>query len=358
MIKIGVISVSGRFDSWIRNTLNDSPDLVIAGFWTNLDSIVQDDLVNSVHVILAFFENIDADKHMFQVLKNCFVVFRKPVILVTEEYLYSDTENWHTSFPVIGLLTTSELFLPEGKEILRENIRIGSYVSKEILDSYVTGNDTVLTQDSIEIIPENLQKEAEVTSVSESYPVLLIGASTGGPKVILEIMKIIGPQIKSYAVVIAQHISHIFLERFLLELEVYSPVKIEIIHDRLAFLPGHIYLAPVRRQFILGSDSFFQPDPARHLYPFMPNIDVLFKSVALCYRKNVTAVILSGLGRDGTEGAKIVRQTGGLVIVQDPTSTNVSSMPDSVIAGGYQHYIFQPREIARFLKHYAVKSEL
>ncbi|MCA0446457.1 MAG: chemotaxis protein CheB [Bacteroidetes bacterium] len=357
MIKIGVISVSGRFDSWIRNTLNDSPDLIIAGFWNNLDSIVQDEQVESVHVLLAFFENTDGDRNLFKVLKNCFLIFRKPVILVTEEFLYSDTENWHTSFPVVGLLTTSELFLPEGKDILRENIRIGSYVSKEILESYFiqTVSHELPSQDD-QILESALQIDLSVKQTSA--PVLLIGASTGGPKVILDILAGIGPQISSYSVIIAQHISHIFLERFLVQLQVHCPVQIEIIHDRLAFLPGRVYLAPVRRQFILGPDFFFQPDPARHLYPFMPNIDVLFKSVALCCRKSVTAVILSGLGRDGTEGAKLVRQTGGLVIVQDPTSTDVSSMPDSVIAGGYHHYIFQPRDIARFLKNYAVKAEL
>ncbi|MCK6600494.1 MAG: chemotaxis protein CheB [Bacteroidetes bacterium] len=356
MIKVGVIAASGRFDSWIRQTLNDSQDLIISGFWNQPDGVPGDSSVADLQVLLVFFENSDADKNLFQVLKNCFLLYRKPVILVTEEFLWTETEAWSQSFPVVSSLTVSELYLPDGREHLREAVRMTSYVSREILDSFLDQPAVSLQVPTEE--PAVPEQEPETPGKSAGIPVLLIGASTGGPKVILDLVKKLGKWCETYAIVIAQHLSHSFLEQFIQQVQAVVPVQVELIQTGVQLRQGVLFLAPVRRQFILGSEGFFVPDPGRHLYPFMPNIDVLFKSIALFSGKEVICLILSGLGRDGTEGARLVRRTGGLVITQQPGTAEISSMPDSVTAAGLQHFILTPDEMAKFLKNYAVKTEL
>ena len=71
-----------------------------------------------------------------------------------------------------------------------------------------------------------------------------------------------------------------------------------------------------------------------------PAVDVLFRSVAQVYGANVLAVVLTGMGADGTRGAAVIREAGGEVIVQDEASSVVWGMPGSVVAASLANRIY------------------
>lgn len=82
------------------------------------------------------------------------------------------------------------------------------------------------------------------------------------------------------------------------------------------------------------------------------SIDIFFKSMAKAYRENGIGVILSGMGSDGVEGIKQIEEHHGLVIVQDPDTTDFNILPQTAITKDDPHMILPPAEIARFLlKH-------
>jgi two-component system CheB/CheR fusion protein len=82
------------------------------------------------------------------------------------------------------------------------------------------------------------------------------------------------------------------------------------------------------------------------------SIDIFFKSMAKCFRENAIGVILSGMGTDGIEGIKTIEDYHGLVIVQDPESTEFNILPQTAILKDDPHAILPPADIARFLVRY------
>jgi two-component system chemotaxis response regulator CheB len=92
-------------------------------------------------------------------------------------------------------------------------------------------------------------------------------------------------------------------------------------------------------EFVLGINHDPQENSCR------PAVDVLFRSVAQSYGANVLAVVLTGMGADGTRGSADVREAGGEIIVQDEASSVVWGMPGSVVAAGLTYRIYPLADI-------------
>ncbi|NUQ80752.1 MAG: chemotaxis protein CheB [Bacteroidetes bacterium] len=361
MIKVGVICPQARQETWIRQVLNDSTDFFVSGTWLPDRSVLTDEHAEQVVVFILFTQGIEDLVSAKSLLADLFLLHGKPMVLISEPEQEPGLRVWNADFPVLRIFLTDSLHLPEVKEEIREQVRIGSYIGPEVLKSFRQSSEPVIRQES-EVsgpiywpVTENQQADASESAGQDDRSVLLIGASTGGPKVILEIFKGMGPFLREYTVIVVQHLSHSFLEKFKSQIETITQLPVVMIAEGVVPERGTIYLTPVRRQFIMGQDGFFIPDPNRHLYPFMPNIDAMFRSTALVFRTKIMAVILSGLGKDGTEGCRMVRTFGGTVIAQEPATAAVDSMPGAVISEGLHHYQFPPREIYRFLKNNGIR---
>jgi two-component system CheB/CheR fusion protein len=82
------------------------------------------------------------------------------------------------------------------------------------------------------------------------------------------------------------------------------------------------------------------------------SIDIFFRSLAETAQERAVAIILSGTGSDGTNGARVVKARQGLVIVQEPESAKYDGMPRAAIAAGVADYILPPEEMPRQLIEY------
>ncbi|QPH41783.1 hypothetical protein IZT61_04830 [Pedobacter endophyticus] len=85
-------------------------------------------------------------------------------------------------------------------------------------------------------------------------------------------------------------------------------------------------------------------------------IDIFFRSLAKDALFNKIAIIFSGMGHDGSEGIKMISESGGYIIAQDPNSADQSSMPLSVIAGGYTDEILQPKQMPKYIREYLARQ--
>lgn len=361
MINVGVICPQSRQETWIRQVLNDSTDFFVAGTWLPDRSVLTDEQAEKPVVFILFTQGLDDLEALRSQFNDLFLLYGRPLVLIADPAQEQEVRTWNADFPVLRVFLVNALHLPEIKEEIREQLRIGSYIGPEVFSNYRKQSDlagrpeTETENHSDWPLVESQTVEQEEIPAADERSLLLIGASTGGPKVILELFRGMGPFLREYTVIIVQHISHSFLEKFKAQIESVTQIPVEMIADGVVPQRGSIYLTPVRRQFIMGPDGSFMPDPNRHLYPFMPNIDVMFRSVAMAYRSRVMAVVLSGLGKDGTEGCRLVRTFGGTIIVQEPSTAAVDSMPVSVISEGLNHYQFPPREIYRFLKNNGIR---
>jgi two-component system, chemotaxis family, protein-glutamate methylesterase/glutaminase len=102
--------------------------------------------------------------------------------------------------------------------------------------------------------------------------------------------------------------------------------------ERLA--PGTVYLAPPDHHLLVDAGGTLSLSSAERVRYVRPAADLLFAALAASFGPRAVAVVLSGSGRDGTDGALAVKRAGGTVIVQDVATSEFTGMPEAAIASG------------------------
>ena len=165
---------------------------------------------------------------------------------------------------------------------------------------------------------------------SGSRDILAIGASTGGPKAVMGILKSLPADLKA-AVFIVQHIASGFARGFSQWLDHDSAIRVRLAVDGEVFNTGEALVAPNDCHMILdkGKVRLVQGEPVNCC---RPSIDVFFNSLADAEGARVVGVLLTGMGKDGAQGLHRIKEQGGVTIVQDETSCVVFGMPKAAIA--------------------------
>lgn len=165
---------------------------------------------------------------------------------------------------------------------------------------------------------------------------ILIGVSTGGPRALAEMLPPLCEKV-DVPIFIVQHMPPTFTQSLAKSLN--SKCRhtvIEGTHQELV-RQGHVYIAPGGRHMLLVKKRNEMMTIINDQPPVngcRPAVDILFKSGATVYGREAVAVILTGMGADGTEGARILKRTGAVIIAQDEASSVVWGMPGSVCESG------------------------
>jgi len=175
-------------------------------------------------------------------------------------------------------------------------------------------------------------------SFGSQHPrVLLIGSSTGGPQALMSVVAEIGPIIDRFPVLITQHMPPTFTTILAEHLARASNRPAREAVDGEAVRAGHIYLAPGGRHMRVtrhGSDTVIALDDGPPVNFCKPAVDPLFTSAIDVWQGAIMAVILTGMGSDGTRGGKDIIAAGGSVIAQDEASSVVWGMPGAAAHAG------------------------
>ncbi len=178
--------------------------------------------------------------------------------------------------------------------------------------------------------------------------IVAIGASTGGPQTLQQILHHL-PASFPVPIVCVQHISEGFLQGLVDWLQSSCALSITIAQEGTLPQAGGVYFAPERHHLQLSPQGYLQLGSTQPVDGHCPSVTVLFQSVAAYYRRAAIAVLLTGMGRDGAAGMQAVAQAGGLTIAQDEASCIVFGMPKEAIALGAAQQILAPPEIAPYL---------
>ncbi len=178
-----------------------------------------------------------------------------------------------------------------------------------------------------------------------SFPIVVIGASAGGLNSLQCFLSIL-PKKFGFAVVFMQHLSpkHKSLLPELLRNR-RPGLDINEISDGMEVLPGKLYLCPPGKEIKILKTTFQVSDPSREHF-HLP-IDEFFSSLAEEAGERAIAVIFSGAGTDGARGVQAIRNAGGTVFVQDPSTAEFPAMPVAAISVGQADGVLPPQEIAR-----------
>ena len=202
------------------------------------------------------------------------------------------------------------------------------------------GNEDVLQRNNpaVQRAEENsLRKSAQKMQCSK-FDVVLIGVSTGGPEALMKVLPAL-PEKFPVPILIVLHMPKEFTEPMAAALDRKSRIRVREVREDENVLPGKAYLAhgglhcTVTRTVSGGVQLHTNDDPPEN--GCKPSVDVLFRSAALVYGSRSLAVVLTGMGSDGMRGCEAVKSQGGIVMVQDESSSVVWGMPGSVAKAGF-----------------------
>ena len=180
------------------------------------------------------------------------------------------------------------------------------------------------------------------------YDAIVIGSSAGGFAALAEVLPRL-PAALPQTVVVVQHL-HPDCGEYLVEfLGQRCALPVKEAEDKEPILPGVIYLAAARYHLLIERDRTFALSADDKVHYARPSIDVLFESAAAAYGSKLIGVVLTGANADGAAGLAAIKSRGGLAVVQDPTTAEVSFMPHAALAATTVDHVLDLNAIGRLL---------
>nr|Q2LR65.2 RecName: Full=Protein-glutamate methylesterase/protein-glutamine glutaminase 1 [Syntrophus aciditrophicus SB] len=190
--------------------------------------------------------------------------------------------------------------------------------------------------------------EPDIGKITKRFEVVAMGASTGGPTVLKQILSDL-PDNFTIPILIVQHMTQGFIPGFVdwLSRAANYPVSVAVHGEEIR--PGHAYVAPDGLHMgvnALGKIILTKGEPENGL---CPSVSYLFRSVYRAYGENAVGVLLTGMGKDGAYELKVMKDCGMITIAQNKETSVVYGMPGEAIGMNAASYVLPPEKIARVL---------
>lgn len=182
------------------------------------------------------------------------------------------------------------------------------------------------------------------------YKAIVIGTSYGG----LEALKTVLPQLNmSVPIIIVLHIGEHTNENFLNYLNTICRMPVREAESNEPIRNGVIYFAPPNYHLLIETDFTFSLTTDEKCNYSRPSIDRLFESAAWAYGSSLIGLVMTGANSDGAAGLKIIKDFGGVTIVEDPDSALSAAMPLAALRSTQPQYILGINDIASMLNKLA-----
>ncbi|GAB3306707.1 chemotaxis response regulator protein-glutamate methylesterase [Geodermatophilus aquaeductus] len=196
-------------------------------------------------------------------------------------------------------------------------------------------------------------------SVPHKAPaVLVIGSSTGGPEALAKVLPAL-PATLPVPILLVQHMPPVFTRQFAQRLDRLSALRVVEAVDGTPLLPGTVHLAPGDHHLTVrgtgrGATTMLSQGPPENFC--RPAVDPLFRSAVTAYDGAVLAVVLTGMGSDGRNGASVIRDAGGTVVVQDQATSVVWGMPGAVASAGLADEVLPLDRVAEAITRHLARA--
>ncbi len=198
------------------------------------------------------------------------------------------------------------------------------------------------------VMPRVAQRAPSRALAPSDAAVVVIGASTGGLRAISDVLKQFSADFPVPCVIV-QHLPAAFTTAFAAQLQRHARVSVKVAETGDRLDPGVALVAPGSLHLVIRPDGriHLQPPAAKDIY--RPSIDLAMTSAAEAYGAAAVGVVLTGIGDDGAEGLKRIRESGGEGFVQDLASCIVSSMPERARRRAGADHVASPARIGQIL---------
>ena len=181
--------------------------------------------------------------------------------------------------------------------------------------------------------PVAATKPIRTKASGKSYKVLAIGTSTGGPVALQKILTALPSDFK-LPIVLIQHMPGTFTKAFADRLNSNCRIAVKEAENGDILRAGCAYLAPGGKQMMVGPNGQIKILDGSAALNYKPSVDITFASLSKSYADKVLAIVLTGMGADGRDGARLLKDKGAEIWAQDEASCVVYGMPQAVTKAG------------------------
>jgi two-component system chemotaxis response regulator CheB len=174
-------------------------------------------------------------------------------------------------------------------------------------------------------------RTSPVIPADQRFPVVVLGASTGGPATVMRLAPGFTRDFPA-AVFLVQHMPATFTTQYAAQLAEFTSIRVKEAENGEAVQAGTLYICPGAQHLRVTPTGRIQLDGASgRIGGYLPNIDVTMETVAAYAGAMSIGVVLTGMGNDGALGAKAIKSAGGMVFVQDEATSVIFGMPAEAI---------------------------
>ncbi|SHM99262.1 protein-glutamate methylesterase/protein-glutamine glutaminase [Phytopseudomonas punonensis] len=182
----------------------------------------------------------------------------------------------------------------------------------------------------------------------KAYKLVAIGTSTGGPVALQRVLTQLPANFPT-PIVLIQHMPAAFTKAFAERLDKLCKINVKEAEDGDILRPGLAILAPGGKQMMIDGRGTIRILPGDERLNYKPCVDITFGSAAKSYSDKVLAVVLTGMGADGREGARLLKQGGSQIWAQDEASCVIYGMPMAIVKANLADAIYPLDDIGRHL---------
>jgi len=331
-IRIVVIDDSAYNRRTITRMLEVLPDVEVVGYAVDGEEGIRKIVDLKPDLVTLDLEMPKMDG--FTLLRIVMRSFPLPVIVI------SSKSGDNQVFKALELGAVDFIAKPTGR-ISDELLKIREDLQEKVQNVFNLNMAWIKKREALPVLEAALDLKkgaAQLKSrpASSKVDVVAIGASTGGPPALQSIFSAFAEP-PPFSVVVSQHMPAGFTKGFAERLDRYSTMEVREARDGDPVLPGMALIAPGGMNMVFQATNngvvarIVQPTP---LDRYIPSVDVMFSSLSGIYGPKLLAVVLTGMGNDGSRGVRAVKNAGGQVLAESEESSIVFGMPREAIATG------------------------
>ncbi|MBI4523299.1 MAG: chemotaxis-specific protein-glutamate methyltransferase CheB [Deltaproteobacteria bacterium] len=341
MIKVLVVEDSPVVREFLIHILESDPEIRVVGTASNGEE--------ALHAVQGRKPDvITMDIHMpkmdgFEATRRIMETHAAPIIIVSGS---SDSQEVAATFRAVEVGALAVLPRPKGIGDPEHEATVSEFVRTVKLMSEVK---VVRRWARLKKTPSCLPTQTfGLERPAAKIRVVAIGASTGGPIALQTILS----QLKNdfpVPLLVVQHMCPGFVQGFADWLSHATGFSVHVASHGEPILPAHAYVAPDGFHMGVAAPDRIELRRDEPMNGLCPSISYLFRSVATVYGQNAVGVVLTGMGRDGVEELKLMKDRGAVTVAQDEESSVVPGMPGEAIKLDAASYVLSPDRIAAML---------
>lgn len=326
-MKIIIVDDSVLMRSIIKQVIEDSgSDIEIIGECSNGKAAYDMALELSPDLIL-----MDLNMPVWNGLEATEAIMRdKPTPIV----IFSNEIDADKTFKAMRLGATECLMKPE----------ISMFNEPSFYENFIEKLH-IISEVNIRSLKRDYQHRFKQSEIQ--YSLVVIGASTGGPKALSYLLGNLPPDFP-VGIALVQHLDSGFEKSYVEWLDTLTALKVRLSENNDEAKPGEVLVAPVDKHLICRGRRLYLDDGPKVLNQ-KPAVDRLFSTASECYRDRLIGVLLTGMGRDGAQGCLEIKNNNGLTLVQNKESSAIYGMPKAAVELGGATKILDLKEMPTVL---------